>query len=65
MRRRGIVTKLSSEAIKVARSKGITVLYIRTTEDNFAAIAVARKLGFTRDDSHFSEMGLAVFVKQM
>lgn len=65
MRGRGIATTLSREAIKDARSKRVTVLYIRTHENNFAAIAVARKLGFTRDDCRFAEMGLAVFMKQM
>jgi RimJ/RimL family protein N-acetyltransferase len=65
MRKQGIATTLSREAIINARSKGITILYIRTHEDNFAAIAVARNLGFTRDDSQFAEKGLAVFVKQL
>ena len=64
-RRQGIAAMLSREAIKNARSKGITVLYIRTHEDNFAAIAVARNLGFTRNDSRFPQKGLAVFVKQL
>ncbi|HMK75610.1 MAG TPA: GNAT family N-acetyltransferase [Thermodesulfobacteriota bacterium] len=65
MRRQGIATALSGEAIKDARSKGITVLYIRTPEDNFPAIAVAHSLGFTCDDSRFAEKGLAVFMKQL
>jgi RimJ/RimL family protein N-acetyltransferase len=65
VRRQGIAATLSSEAIKDARSKGVTVLYIRTGEDNFAAIAVARKLGFSRDDSLFPEMRLAVFTKKL
>ena len=63
-RRRGIATNLSSEAIKDAKSKGIRIFYIRTHEDNFAAIAVARKLGFTRDDSRFADKGIAVFIKK-
>ena len=62
-RRLGIATNLSSEAIKDAKSKGIRIFYIRTHEDNFAAIAVARKLGFTRDDSRFADKGIAVFIK--
>jgi RimJ/RimL family protein N-acetyltransferase len=61
--RRGIATLLSREAIKDAQSKGISVLYIRTNEDNFAAIAVARKLGFIRDDRRFADKGVIVFVK--
>jgi RimJ/RimL family protein N-acetyltransferase len=65
MRGQGIATALSMAAIKDAQSKGITVLYIRTHVGNFAAIAVARKLGFTRDDSRFVEKGLAVFMKQL
>lgn len=63
-RRQGIATKLSSEAIKEARSKGISLIYIRTHEDNFAAIAVACKLGFTRDDRRFADKGIAVFMKK-
>jgi RimJ/RimL family protein N-acetyltransferase len=65
MRGRGIATALSRKAIKDARLKGISVLYIRTLADNFAAIAVAGNLGFTRDDSQFAEAGLAVFRKQL
>jgi GNAT superfamily N-acetyltransferase len=65
MRRQGIATMLSREAIKDARSKGITVLYIRTHKDNFATVAVARDLDFTHDNSRFAEEGLAVFVKQL
>ena len=65
MRGEGIATSLSSEAIKDARLKGITVLYVRTHEDNFAAIAVTRKLGFTLDERLFAEEGLAVFIKQL
>jgi RimJ/RimL family protein N-acetyltransferase len=65
MRRQGIATILSTEAIKDARSKGITSLYIRTHEHNLTAIATARSLGLTRDDSRFAEPGLAVFTKQL
>ena len=65
MRGRGIATALSRKAIKDARLKGISVLYIRTLADNFAAIAVAGNLGFTRDDSQFAEAGLVVFRKQL
>jgi ribosomal protein S18 acetylase RimI-like enzyme len=61
VRRQGIATILSREAIKDARLKGIRVIYIRTPEDNFAAIEVARKLGFTRDYRRFADKGLAVF----
>lgn len=64
-RTRGMATILSREAIKDARSKGISNLYIRTHEDNIAAIATARKLGFTRDDRRFTDKGLAVFMKQI
>jgi ribosomal protein S18 acetylase RimI-like enzyme len=60
----GIATDLSGEALKVAQSKGISVFYLRTHEDNFAAIAVARKLGFTRDDMRFTDKGIAVFIKK-
>ena len=63
-RRRGIATNLSNEAIKNAWAKGIRIFYIRTREDNFAAIAVARKLGFARDDSRFSDKGIAIFKKE-
>jgi RimJ/RimL family protein N-acetyltransferase len=63
MRERGIATYLSNEVIKVARTKGIRVFYIRTHEDNFAAIAVASKLGFTRDDSRFADKGIALLKK--
>jgi RimJ/RimL family protein N-acetyltransferase len=65
IRGRGIATILSNEVINVARSKGISVLYIRTLKDNFAAIAVAGKLGFHRDDSRFADMGFAVYVKHL
>jgi GNAT superfamily N-acetyltransferase len=64
-RRRGIATNLSNEVIKDAWSKGIRIFYIRTHEDNFAAIAVARKLGFTRDNSRFVDKGIAVFIKKI
>jgi RimJ/RimL family protein N-acetyltransferase len=62
-RERGIATYLSSEVIKVARSKGLSIFYIRTRKDNFAAIAVAGKLGFTRDDSLFADKGITLFKK--
>jgi len=65
MRGRGIATALSHEAIEDARSKGISLLFIRTREDNSAAIAVAGKLGFGRDDSRFAQAGLAIFKKQL
>lgn len=65
MRGRGIATTLSSEVINVARLKRISVLYIRTRQENIAALAVAGKLGFARDDSRFADMGLAVFVKHL
>jgi RimJ/RimL family protein N-acetyltransferase len=61
VRRQGIATILSYEAIKDARLKGISDIYIRTPEDNFAAIEVARKLGFTPDYRRFADKGFAVF----
>lgn len=64
VRKRGIATALSREAIRDARSRGISDLYIRTGTDNVAAMAVARKLGFARDDGRFPETGLAVFVSR-
>lgn len=63
VRNQGIATALSNEAIKEASSKGMTVLYIRTHEDNFPAIAVAKKLGFCEDHSKFAEKGFRVFIK--
>lgn len=61
MRGRGIATALSLEAMKDASLKGVPVLFIRTREDNFAAIAVAAKLGFAPDESGLHQTGLAVF----
>ena len=64
-RRRGIAKALSIEAINVAEAKGISDLYIRTHEDNIAAIAVAKSLSFVRDDSRFSTEGIIVFWKEL
>jgi RimJ/RimL family protein N-acetyltransferase len=63
-RRRGIATDLSNEAIRNALVKGIRIFYIRTHEDNIGAIAVARKLGFARDDSRFTDKEIVIFKKE-
>jgi ribosomal protein S18 acetylase RimI-like enzyme len=65
VRARGIATALSFETMKDASSKGVSVLFVRTKEDNFAAIVVAAKLGFAPDESELHQAGLAIFKKQL
>ena len=64
-RRRGLTKAMSIKAIKDAKAKGISDLYIRTHEDNIAAIAVAKSLSFIRDDNRFSSEGIVVFRKEL
>lgn len=61
----GIATFLSNEALKDSHSKGVSRFYIRTNKDNFAAIAVARKLGFIPVENKFSKNNLMIFKKQL
>ena len=58
----GIATSISNEALKDAHSKAIRLVYIRTSKDNHAAIAVARKLGFISDNT-FDRDNLMIFKK--
>lgn len=64
-RRRGLAKAMSIKAIKDAKAKGISDLYIRTQEENIAAIAVAKSLSFIRDDSGFSAERIIVFRKAL
>lgn len=46
-RRRGHALSLCKEAIETAKQNGVNLLIIRTEKTNFAAIKLAKKLGFT------------------
>jgi RimJ/RimL family protein N-acetyltransferase len=61
----GIATTLSNEALKDAHFKGISLFYIRTNKDNYAAIAVAKKLGFIPIKNEFAENNLRIFERQI
>lgn len=60
----GIATTLSNEALKEACAKGIRLFFIVTETENYAAIAVARKLGFIEVENTYAEKNLLIFKKQ-